>query len=278
MGNYRTKLSRSGCDEVAVNSGKRSRSNPERESPHCNIKRARRAEVNYLPNFPRGEDALSLERLRVHIADEASKADRNLQMIAKLMQTAYALRRKQIIVDNPSQPVKDFLQNWPALRLESQICAEFHRITNVNLQNKFYAELDKHTPRLLAVFRQKAARTGKTAEAVRSIFTAYDVLTEQEDEPDIKDLALALLSVVNEEPSSLVHFSPIRIGIVLEGDMVMNELTNLADALLMMFGLMYALNLDYPKELTHTFNFIQKVLMGLDDFKPRLLNLKMICW
>ncbi|KAL6466922.1 hypothetical protein MHYP_G00247260, partial [Metynnis hypsauchen] len=96
-------------------------------------------------------------------------------MIAKLMQTAYALRRKQIIVDNPSQPVKDFLQNWPALRLESQICAEFHRITNVNLQNKFYAELDKHTPRLLAVFRQKAARTGKTAEAVRSIFTAYDV-------------------------------------------------------------------------------------------------------
>ncbi|ROL44210.1 hypothetical protein DPX16_3681 [Anabarilius grahami] len=61
MGNYRTKLSRSGCEEVAVNSGKRSQNNPEK----------------------------------------------------------------------------------------------FHRITNISLKNKFYAELDKHTPRLIAVYRQK---------------------------------------------------------------------------------------------------------------------------
>ncbi|KAG9266393.1 hypothetical protein AMEX_G19015 [Astyanax mexicanus] len=175
MGNYRTKLSRSGCNEVAVNSGKRSRNNPESESPHCNIKRARRAEVNYLPNFPRGEDASSLEHLRLQIVEEVSKVDRNLQTIERLMQTTYSLRRKQIIVDDPSQAVKDFLENWPARRLESQVCAEFHRITNINLRSKFCAELDKHTPRLLAVYRQKAARTGKTAEALRSIFSFYDL-------------------------------------------------------------------------------------------------------
>ncbi|KAL7827665.1 hypothetical protein SRHO_G00333830 [Serrasalmus rhombeus] len=97
-------------------------------------------------------------------------------MIERLMQTTYALRRKRVIVDNPS--VKDFLENWPALRLESQVCAEFHRITNINLRNKFYAELDKHTPRLLGVYRQKAACTGKTAEALRSIFSAYDLLEQ----------------------------------------------------------------------------------------------------
>ncbi|XP_036449570.1 uncharacterized protein LOC118823835 [Colossoma macropomum] len=182
--------------------------------------------------------------------------------------------QKHDILENMAKTMHTF-EAYPsdnsALRLESQICAEFHRITNMNLQSKFYAELDKHSP------RQKAARTGKTAEAMRSIFTAFDVLTEQEDEPDIADLAVALLSVVNEDPSSLVQFSPVRIAIVLEGDIVLNEGPNLADAFLMMFGLMYALHLDYPKELTHTFNFIQKVLMGLDDFKPlspRLLNLK----
>ncbi|XP_072527461.1 uncharacterized protein [Salminus brasiliensis] len=227
MGNYRTKLSRSGCDEVAVNSGKRSRNNPESESPHCNIKRPRRAEVNYLPNFPRGEDASSLERLRVQVVEEVSKMDKNLQMIERLMQTTYALRRKQIIADNPSQSVKDLLENWPALRIESQVCAEFHRITNINLRSKFYAELDKHTQRLLAVYRQKAARTGKTAEALRSIFSAYDLLeqcdvnhrrtaalralpvflceddsaffrtwnTEKESEPDIADLAVGQTQV-----------------------------------------------------------------------------------
>lgn len=121
MGNYRTKLSRSGCDEVAVNTGKRSRNNPERESPHCNIKRARRAEVNFLPNFPKGQDASSLERLRLQMVEEVSKINKDLQIIERLMQTTYALRRKQIIVDNPSIPVKDFFENWPALQLESQV-------------------------------------------------------------------------------------------------------------------------------------------------------------
>ncbi|XP_072513078.1 uncharacterized protein [Salminus brasiliensis] len=297
------------CKVVAVNSGKRSRNNPESESPHCNIKRPRRAEVNYLPNFPRGEDASSLERLRVQVVEEVSKMDKNLQMIERLMQTTYALRRKQIIADNPSQSVKDLLENWPALRIESQVCAEFHRITNINLRSKFYAELDKHTPRLLAVYWQKAARTGKTAEALRSIFSAYDLLeqcdvnhrrtaalralpvflceddsaffrtwnTEKESEPDIADLAVGLLTMVNEDPSSPVQFSPARIAIVLEGDIVLNDLSYLADAFLMLLGLMYALNICYPKKLIHTFHFIQKVIMGLDDFKPltpRLLNLK----
>jgi len=55
MGNYRTKLSRSGCEEVAVNLWKRSQNNP--ESLNSNIKRARPAEVNYLPNSPKRERA-----------------------------------------------------------------------------------------------------------------------------------------------------------------------------------------------------------------------------
>lgn len=61
VGNYSTKLSRAEYQEVAVNSGKRSANNPEKEPPHTNIKRAHREELNFLPNFPRGEDAASLE-------------------------------------------------------------------------------------------------------------------------------------------------------------------------------------------------------------------------
>ncbi|XP_058264494.1 uncharacterized protein LOC131364978 [Hemibagrus wyckioides] len=309
MGNYRTKLSRSGCEEVAVNSGKRSQSNPESEPPHSNIKRARRAEVNYLPNFPRRENAESLEQLRLQIVEEVSKAERSHGLIERLMQTTFALRRKQIVVDNPSQPVKDFLEKWPALRLESQISAEFHRITNINLKNRFYAELDKHTPRLMAVYRQKAARTGKIAEALRSIFNAYDLLehfdinnrrtaalralpvylreddsvffktwnTEEMEEPDIADSAVALLSMVNGDSRSTVQFDPTGMAIVLEGDIILRDISRMSDAFLLIFGMIYALHLDYPKELTHTFNFIQKVLLGLDDAKPlapRLLSLK----
>ena len=105
MGNYRTKLSRAGLQEVAVNSGKRSRNNPDRESPHTNIKRPQREEVNFLPNFPRGEDAASLEQQRLQIADEVQKTERNLPLIGKLMQTGnqLAVTKSSRLKNNPEE-------------------------------------------------------------------------------------------------------------------------------------------------------------------------------
>uniref|UniRef100_A0A3Q3G285 Uncharacterized protein n=1 Tax=Labrus bergylta TaxID=56723 RepID=A0A3Q3G285_9LABR len=145
MGNFCTKLSRAGYSEVAVNSGKRSRNNPDKQSPHTDIKRPKRAEVNFLPNFPKGEDGSSLERQRLQIVDE-------------LMQTTFSLRRKEVI--NDDLPVGEIL--------------EFHRITNINLKNHFYSELDRHVPRLQSLFRKKAARTGKVSEVLDQLFNTYD--------------------------------------------------------------------------------------------------------
>ncbi|XP_016363608.1 uncharacterized protein LOC107705005 [Sinocyclocheilus anshuiensis] len=173
MVNFRTKLARSGCVEVSVNTGKRSKNNPEKEHPHSNIKRTRRAEVNYLPDFPRGENQDSLEEMRVQIISEVEKREKNLLLIENLMQKTFALRRQEIVLENPL--MKTFLEKWPALQIEAQVCAEFQRITNVNLRNQFYAELDRHTPQLMALFRQKAARTYKVSEMLRDILSVYDV-------------------------------------------------------------------------------------------------------
>uniref|UniRef100_A0A3Q3EJ73 Uncharacterized protein n=1 Tax=Labrus bergylta TaxID=56723 RepID=A0A3Q3EJ73_9LABR len=158
MGNFCTKLSRAGYSEVAVNSGKRSRNNPDKQSPHTDIKRPKRAEVNFLPNFPKGEDGSSLERQRLQIVDEVIRTDKNLPLIAKLMQTTFSLRRKEVI--NDDLPVGEIL--------------EFHRITNINLKNHFYSELDRHVPRLQSLFRKKAARTGKVSEVLDQLFNTYD--------------------------------------------------------------------------------------------------------
>lgn len=56
-----------------------------------------------------------------------------------------------------------------------QICSEFHKITNVNLKNHFYAVLDQHAPRLQSLFRMKAARTGKVSEVLSQLFRIYDL-------------------------------------------------------------------------------------------------------
>ncbi|KAK0137073.1 hypothetical protein N1851_026735 [Merluccius polli] len=205
-----------------------------------------------------------------------------------------------------SPGVREFLENWPALRMQSQVFAEFHRITNVNLRNQFYCELDRYTPKLVALYQQKSSRTGKGAEALREMLRIYDLEEEHdinmrrtlalrglavylreddtefyktcngEDEMETTDTPLAFLSVAPDSTGSS-SFSPENISIVIEDEVVMSELPRLADAFVVLLGLIYALHLDYPKKLTHTFTFIQKVLLCLDDnkaLKPCLLSLK----
>ncbi|KAL0148097.1 hypothetical protein M9458_056637, partial [Cirrhinus mrigala] len=71
-------------------------------------------------------------------------------------------------------------------------------------------------------------------------------------------------------PDIAVQYNPEKISIILENEVVITNLQRLS-AFLFMFGLIYALDLSYPKEMANTFEFIQKVLLGLDDgkLKPR---------
>ncbi|KAK2870713.1 hypothetical protein Q8A67_023240 [Cirrhinus molitorella] len=154
------------------------------------------------------------------------------------------------------------------------ICAEFHRVTNVNLKNRFFAQLDQHTPRLQSLFRKKASRTGKASELLDQLFKIYDLQVEQSDEPDINDVPLGLL-LSNQTSSDACFFCPERIAVLIEDNIVI-ESSTLADAFIILFALTYILHLNYPKQLHNTFDFVQKVLMGLEDGKlrPRVMSLK----
>ncbi|XP_035990328.1 uncharacterized protein LOC118562181 [Fundulus heteroclitus] len=245
--------------------------------------------------------------MRTVIKEEVDKAERNLLSIEKLMHTTFALRRQEIVQGEPL--VKDFLERWPALQIQSQICAKFHRITNVNLRNQFYAELDRQIPRLIELYTRKAARTGRVAGALRHILQYYETEdvqdinmkrtvalrclsvylleedaqffktwnSEESEEPDIGNTPIGILTEIRGRSASPLHFSPISTAIVVEDEFVMRDITTFADAYVLLFGLVYALHLDYPKKLVGTFTFIQKLLMGLDDgapLKPSLLSLK----
>lgn len=64
---------------------------------------------------------------------------------------------------------------WTVRFLLLQLCAEFYRITNVNLKKRFYTELDRHSPRLEKMFRKRAARTGSMSSSLKQVFTTYDL-------------------------------------------------------------------------------------------------------
>ncbi|XP_056610178.1 uncharacterized protein LOC130427138 isoform X3 [Triplophysa dalaica] len=307
IASYRNNLSKAGVAEVAINTGRRSRNNPDNDHPHQNIKKARKAEVNYIINLPKDQTSATLETMREEIIHEVEKTERNQLVIVKLMNTTYALRRQEIVGSLVAPRVRDIVDRWPALLMESQVFAEFHRINNVNLRNQFYKELDRHTPKLIILFRDKAIKTGKIAEELAKLMRIYDLQEQRDvnmrralvlralpvylredafkffrtcnsaDGPDLTDTPVALLTVVTDDPTDAALFSPESISIVVEDEILVSGPTNLADSFLLLFGYIYALDLQYPKNLELTFTFVQKVVMCLDDNKPlkgRLLTLK----
>lgn len=119
MGNYHDKLRLAGVAEVAVNSVKKNKNHPGKQHSHTNIKKPKRAEVNFLPNFPIGEADTTLGKMRLQIVNEMMKTDKDLQLIAKLKQSTFALRRKEVVTGN--LPLTEILERWPALKMESQV-------------------------------------------------------------------------------------------------------------------------------------------------------------
>lgn len=57
------------------------------------------------------------------------------------------------------------------------------------------------------------------------------------------------------------------VGIIIERCTVLQDLGDVVTGCALLFGLIYCLNLSYPKPLRYTFEFFQKVLMGLEAKK-----------
>lgn len=61
--------------------------------------------------------------------------------------------------------------------------------------------------------------------------------------------------------------SPADLGVVIEGQKVLQDLTSVPYAAAMLLGLIYGLNLSYPPELRYTFEVLQKIILELDGNK-----------
>ncbi|GLD47438.1 sterile alpha motif domain-containing protein 3-like protein [Lates japonicus] len=66
---------------------------------------------------------------------------------------------------------------------------------------------------------------------------------------------VGLLCIDEESPQA----NPPKVGIVLEGNLVMGDLASLPQAFCILFGLSYALHLNYPEYMKNTFSFVQQV-------------------
>ena len=81
--------------------------------------------------------------------------------------------------------------------------------------------------------------------------------------------AMGILCMDEENSTQL---NPSKVGIILEGSVVMDNLANLPQAFCLLFGLIYALHLDNPKYMKNTFIFVQQVMLdlGRSELTPKI--------
>ncbi|XP_071376114.1 uncharacterized protein [Centroberyx affinis] len=222
------------------------------------------------------------------------------------MQRTFSYRRQEVL----QEPMITEVQNrWPALFEVGEVNLEFMRITTVPLTSKFIGQLDRYTDDLMKVFRAKGGSAGK------KIRTIMALIANNEDINIKRDCVLRSLSVyLNEDMETLVKEYAVSdsesreaesgivqtmgiyvtrveeagpgdepfadVGVVLEGVEVLHNLQSVTLGCVMLFGLIYALNLSYPKDVKCTFEVFQKILMELDTTKlsPKVqaLTIKML--
>ncbi|XP_039465009.1 uncharacterized protein LOC120438642 [Oreochromis aureus] len=241
------------------------------------ILQTERGEVNFLPSYPSGETRESLKTRRLEMVEEFKKtsAERDIPLIHQHMMRTFALRREEIVTTSP--PVSELKDRWPALFHDTQLIGLYKK-------RKTGRVGERMEQLLLAYGKQDKNDIYATRTAALAGLPMYlkedssEIFKTCKDEIEFYEATIALVADVDEEevPGG-VPFSPRQVFIVLEDQVVMTH-HSWTDALVCLFGLIYALHLNYPEKCTGFFEFIQVVLLKLDDerkqLKPKLQTLK----
>ncbi|XP_066529235.1 uncharacterized protein [Hoplias malabaricus] len=241
-----------------------------------------------------------MEKERIELLTAIKKRN-NERVIADKMDRTFAYRRQEVVNEEPG--IEDFKDRWPALFKQKEINAEFQRLMALPLEQTFLAQLDRHLSQLIKVIQAKGGATRAKMAGILRIYEevedigirrecvlkglitfgphkdAKDLIKEYYDssgddaQMELKQLTMAVF-VIQKEGEGLKE-PPEDIGIVIEGVEVLHDLTSVASACALLLGLIYALNLAYPKALRFTFEVFQKIFMKLEEHKmsPKVQNL-----
>ncbi|XP_028297007.1 uncharacterized protein LOC114458826 [Gouania willdenowi] len=265
MANYRTKMRIIGCPEVTVNALKNKSS--DECLPAKNVKKPKKAEVNFFPSHPAGETDESLEKVRLELLVDIRQRNTASRVREKMSKT-FSYRRKEVVQEKPT--AGEVKTRWPAL---------FH------ISEKKGAQVGQKLAQHLEVLQEETSDINLRREAVLKGLCIYlgeddaHLIKEYMDiEGDdiLKDIKKSPMGiyVINKEGGRPRHFDDI--GIHVEGEILLDNIGSEAQACAMMLGVIYALNMTYPKELRYYYEFIQKVLMQMERGKlsPRVLGLR----
>lgn len=115
MGNYRSKLRAAGCAELQVNRHTASSDLGSKRK----LKKAKKAETNFLPDVPQDKNEAVLEEERESMVVEMKKRKVDWNKMHMMMANTFSVRRKEIVENEPL--VKEVKAKWPGLFFEKQV-------------------------------------------------------------------------------------------------------------------------------------------------------------
>ncbi|KAI9541108.1 hypothetical protein NQZ68_034213 [Dissostichus eleginoides] len=168
----------------------------------------------------------------------------------------------------------------------SAVNEEFLRVTTIPLEARFMQKLHEKCSERIQVVRKKGGAIREKTKLMPIVETDTDTTTKREIAlkclilnmgESVEDLIKEFLVSEKEEAGQILQRETVAIfvirdaqaatkdiGIILEGQEVVNKLASVANAVAILLGFLYALNLEYSKTLKLTFEYIQKVFMELD--------------
>ncbi|XP_047201506.1 uncharacterized protein LOC124855584 [Girardinichthys multiradiatus] len=182
-----------------------------------------------------------------------------------------------------------------------KIVKEFTHLMSVDLYS-FYEGLDGNLQKLLLLYRSRRFDGNKEMMALldsldrdpsnqrkrtavllglpccmkEKLFPLLKMCEPTDCEDDLIKGMLAGILLVLEDVSEPLPSSYQDVAIVLEANIVIRHLCDLPSAFMTLMGLMYVLNLNYPKDLKYTFEVIQRLFLGIgsDSCSARVHSLK----
>ncbi|XP_054598293.1 uncharacterized protein [Nothobranchius furzeri] len=165
------------------------------------------------------------------------------------------------------EPLEEMMQRRILQRIKTMMDNPEHSLHKTVRQRK-------------SVFSQRLLQFGCNTDRYWRSFLPTAIDTEPVED-QINSMKMGILTVIEDDVATVQSSPNIRFfAVVLEEQIVVDEVSDLPTAFALLFGLIYALNMDYPKELKYTFETIQKVFMCLDpkcsarvqSFKNKLLQ------
>ncbi|KAA0714541.1 hypothetical protein E1301_Tti023441 [Triplophysa tibetana] len=234
LGNYRQKLSAAGCPQVRVNK----RKGEEAKGPR--MKKSKKGEVHYCPDPPEG------------LSDE----------------------------------------DMEEKRMMMEVREEFKRVVSIDLLESFLDGLDDLAPRLLEVY--EAATESAKKLALKAILDCL----KKDDTNERRRIAalLGLPHYLREEPSDIIRMCDahgetlaaamegmqlglligyegdnqdafprevFNVAVVVEETVVLHNFKDVPSSFAMLLGIIYCVNLEYPRAMKYSFEFLQRVVMKI---------------